>query len=411
MRKTRRKYRPLTLLLAVALLLGMWGDLPLLVSEAGAVVTQEDIDDMKGDISKIADQIKNLERQLAAVANDKSKALEQVRILDDQIALINQQISDTAMVIREYDALVTVKEREIAKIEAEEELRYDLFCRQVRSMEEQGSVSYLAILFDATDFSDLLDRAMMVSEIMDYNNGIITMLLEIRDELQTAKAELEASWEEQKQLQSENVAAQAELAKRQSEAGAVVQSILDKEDGYEDAVNALEAETRRIEAEMKSAEKMLAAQAAGVVSEKGFIWPVPGFYRLTSGYGWRIHPIYGTRKHHNGTDIASPGIHGKPILAAKTGVVTTSAYSSSYGNYVVLSQSDGYQTLYAHMSKRAVSVGDIVKQGDTLGYVGSTGASTGSHLHYEVWYNGERTDAELCYPNLDGVFIRAYNGE
>ena len=92
---------------------------------------------------------------------------------------------------------------------------------------------------------------------------------------------------------------------------------------------------------MKSAEKMLAAQAAGVVSEKGFVWPVPGFYRLTSGFGWRIHPIYGTRRHHNGTDVSSYGIHGTPILAAKTGVVTTSAYSSSYGNYVVVSHSDG----------------------------------------------------------------------
>ena len=76
---------------------------------------------------------------------------------------------------------------------------------------------------------------------------------------------------------------------------------------------------------------------------------------------------------------------------------------------MVLSHSDGYQTLYAHMSKRAVSVGDIVKQGNVLGYVGSTGASTGSHLHYEVWYNGERTDAETYYPNLEGIFIRAYN--
>ena len=92
-------------------------------------------------------------------------------------------------------------------------------------------------------------------------------------------------------------------------------------------------------------------------------------------------------------------------------MVTTSAYSSSYGNYVVVSHSDGYQTLYAHMSKRAVSEGKIVKQGETLGYVGSTGASTGSHLHYEVWKNGERTDAELYYPELDKVFIRAYNGE
>lgn len=408
MGKTRRKHSLLCILIAAVLIAGLWGDMPLFTQRARAV-TQADIDAMKDEISGISGKIKDLEKQLAAIANDKAQALEQVRILDEQIALMNSQIASTAAVIQEYDALVTVKEREIAKIEAAEAAQYDLFCRQVRSMEEQGSVSYLAILFDATDFSDLLDRAMMISEIMDYNNGIITMLLDTRDELQAAKADLEEDRGEQKALQSEQVAAQAELATRQTEAGKIVQSILDKEDGYEDAVNALEAENRRIEAEMKSAEKLLAAQAAGVVSEKGFVWPVPGFYRLTSGFGWRIHPIYGTRRHHNGTDISSAGIHGTKILAAKTGVVTTSAYSSSYGNYVVVSHSDGYQTLYAHMSKRAVSVGEVVKQGEVLGYVGSTGASTGSHLHYEVWYNGERTDAELYYPNLEGIFIRAYN--
>lgn len=410
MRKTSRKYRLLSVLLAIVLMTGLWGDMPVLAERARAV-TQEDIDAMKDEISGIANEIKELEKQLKAIENDKEQALEQVRILDDQIALMNTQIANTAAVIREYDALITVKEREIAKIEAEEAAQYDLFCRQVRSMEEQGGVSYLAILFDATDFSDLLDRAMMVSEIMDYNNGIITMLLATRDELQAAKAELEESRGEQKTLQDGQVAAQADLAARQTEAGKIVQGILNQEAGYENAVYALEAENRRIEAEMKSAEKMLAAQAAGVVSEKGFVWPVPGFYRLTSGFGWRIHPIYGTRRHHNGTDVSSAGIHGTKILAAKSGVVTTSEYSSSYGNYVVVSHSDGYQTLYAHMSRRAVSVGDIVKQSDVLGYVGSTGASTGSHLHYEVWKDGERTDAELYYPNLDDIFIRAYNGE
>lgn len=410
MRKTSRKYRLLSVLLAIVLLTGLWGDMPVLAERARAV-TQEDIDAMKDEISGISNEIKELEKQLKAIENDKAQALEQVRILDDQIALINTQIANTAAVIREYDALITVKEREIAKIEAEEAAQYDLFCRQVRSMEEQGGVSYLAILFDATDFSDLLDRAMMISEIMDYNNGIITMLLATRDELQAVKAELEESRGEQKTLQDGQVAAQADLAARQTEAGKIVQGILNQEAGYENAVYALEAENRRIEAEMKSAERMLAAQAAGVVSEKGFIWPVPGFYRLTSGFGWRTHPVYGTRRHHNGTDVSSAGIHGTPILAAKSGVVTTSVRISSYGNYVVVSHSDGYQTLYAHMNSRAVSEGDIVKQGDVLGYVGTTGVSTGSHLHYEVWKNGERTDAELYYPNLDDIFIRAYNGE
>jgi len=409
MRKNRF-HRILCVVLALLLLIGAWYSEPFGTGKAGAV-TQEEIDAMKDEITGIANEIKSLENQLKDLGNDKAKALEQVALLNDEIELINQQIAGTNKVILEYDGLIAAKEKEIIEIEDKEADQYKLFCKQVRSMEERGSISYFSILFDAADFSDLLDRTMMISEIMDYNNDVINLLLATREELKTAKLELEESREDQQALRNDQVAARDELERREREAAELVQRIQNKEAGYEDAVKQLEAENKRIEEEMKQAELLLKAQIAGVDAETGFKWPVPGFYRLTSGFGWRTHPVYGTRRHHNGTDIASPGIYGTPIYAAKSGVVTTSLKVSSYGNYVVVSHSDGYQTLYAHMSRRAVSVGDVVKQGDILGYVGNTGVVTGTHLHYEVWYKGERTDAELYYPNLESVFVRAYNGE
>ena len=377
--------------------------------EPALAVTQADIDAMKDDLDVIADQIDQLEDQLAQVQTDKAKALEQKRLLDEQVALITRQIADTDAVLAEYDGLIAAKEAEIADIEAKERAQYELFCAQVRSMEERGTVSYLSILFDSSDFTELLDRAMMIGEIMDYNNEIIDLLLDTRAQLQTAKEELEGERADQQAIRDQQAANQAELEVQQAEAAALAQKLIDQESEYEAAVQALEEEDARIEQEMKDAQRQLAAQNAGIVSETGWYWPVPGFYTLTSGFGWRTHPVYGTQRYHNGTDIGGAGINGTAIGAAKSGVVTTSKYSSSYGNYVVVSHSDGYQTLYAHMSSRAVSEGDIVTQGQTLGYVGTTGVSTGPHLHYEVWYNGSRTDAEQYYPNLESVFYRKYN--
>ena len=133
-------------------------------------------------------------------------------------------------------------------------------------------------------------------------------------------------------------------------------------------------------------------------SETSYLWPLPGYYRLSSLFGYRIHPITGEAHSHTGIDIPAPG--NTPILACKSGQVVTSAYHYSYGNYVVIDHGNGNSTLYAHMSSRAVSEGDMVTQGQTIGYVGTTGSSTGNHLHLEVRDNYTRVDPESKFPSL-----------
>lgn len=389
-------------LLACTMIAGLWCGMP----ETASAITQAEIDEMKDDLAQNRDRIEEMKELLEQVAGDKAQALEELRLLNEQVVLISDQIEDTDRVIAEYDGLIAVKVEEIREIEEKEARQYDLFCKQVRSMEEQGSVSYLSILFDCADFSDLLDRAMMISEIMDYNNEIINMLMATREQLAAAQAELEEKRADQQALRDQQAVAKAELQVQQAAAASLAQKLIDKEEGYEAAVKELEEADKQIEKEIKEAEEELERQ---MLLENDWYWPVPGYYTLTSGFGWRIHPIYGTRKYHNGTDVGGVNIYGKAIGAVKSGVVTTSGWHVNYGNYVIVTHGGGYQSLYAHMSKRAVSKGDTVKQGQTLGYVGSTGLSTGPHLHLEIWLNGTRTDAELYYPNLDSVFYRKYN--
>lgn len=416
----KRWKRVLSFVLAVVLCgaaLGVspdcWGE------SAGA--TQAKINNMKNQISQITGQIKDIQGKLDAVKNDKSRAIQQKQYLDEQIALSDERIAQLDEVIREYDAAIAEKQQEIDDLHAQEEAQYALFCQRVRAMEERGTVSYMSILFNAASFSELLDNMMLVGEIMDYDNRVIDMLQATRQSVEKAEAELEEGKAEQQALRDEEAAARAELAAKEEEAAALVREIAQKESEYQAAIQQKKDEEAKIEKEMQAAQKAFEAEqrrlkeeeerrrqqgqtgtVSGIVpSESGFIWPLTGYLTLTSKYGWRT--IFGRSEFHLGTDIPAP--RGTPIKAAKSGKVTTSTSHWSYGNYVVVTHSDNTQTLYAHMSQRGVSVGQIVTQGQVIGYVGSTGNSTGNHLHYEIWKNGQRTNAESYY-NLP--FVRRY---
>ena len=265
-------------------------------------------------------------------------------------------------------------------------------------MEEQGEVSYWSILFSSKDFADLLDNAMMVEEIMDYDNQVMDQLIALREQIEQDKAELETARQEQQDAKAEQEAAQANLQAQESEVDALLSQISNQEDELEAREAQLRAASDAATAEIAAAERELAAQIANVPSESGFLWPLPGRYNLSSLFGSRKHPITGKANNHTGIDI--PASSGTSILAAKSGVVTTSTYNNSYGNYVVVSHSDGTSTLYAHMVRRNCSKGDTVSQGQVIGYVGTTGSSTGNHLHFEVRVNGSRVDPINYFTDL-----------
>ena len=232
----------------------------------------------------------------------------------------------------------------------------------------------------------MLDRFMMVEEIMAYDNAIMDELLATQAQIEQEKAELE----EARQKQAD---AKARLKSQQAEVDALISQISSQEDELEAMEAKLQAAAKAMDNEIARKERelqaQLAAQGVTIVSEKGFKWPSYAT-TITSLFGSRTHPVTGRPNNHTGVDIAAAG--GTDIWAAKSGVVLTSTYNSSYGNYVVISHANGESTLYAHMSKRLVSEGDKVTQGQTIGLVGTTGSSTGNHLHFEVRLNGQRQD-------------------
>lgn len=391
-----------TIVAVLALLLAILMILPaitMIFGSAGAV-TQDEIDALKDKSASLAQQKKNLNSELKALEGQLNSAYSKKRVVEQEINVVNEQISNTEALIAQYDRLIEQEEANLADAQAEETMHFENFCRRVRVMEEQGTATYWQILFNAADFTDLLDRAMMVSEVVVYDNAVKAALEQARIEVENIKADLEGARAEQVDAKTALNAQKAELDAKENDIAALVNEMEAQQDVYESKIheldNQMEAMDKEIEKKQKEYEELL--RQAQLNTGSGYIWPLDGCYTLTSLFGGRIHPITGRPNNHGGTDVRAN--YGTPIKSARGGIVITSTYNWSYGNYVVVSHGSGESTLYAHMSKRAVSEGQTVKQGQVLGYVGSTGSSTGNHLHYEVRVNNTRVDAIDYYPNV-----------
>ena len=361
----RRKIRTIPLVCMV-LVLAMAATLFL---QAGAV-TQSEIDALKKQQQASQAKQQELKEQLAEVKEDQAAAQQKRQILVQQLDAINSEIDNINAQIAWYDGEISKKEEERRQAEAWEAEQYELFCERVRAMEEEGSVSYWSILFNANSFSDLMDRIADVDAVMDYDNAVMDQLIATRQELERLQAELESARSEEQAAKEQQEAKKAEQQAKVAEA----QQLLDQINANLDEVNrqldAEDAAAADIQAQIAKKQKQLEEERKQQnitlpPTGSGYQWPLPaGNLKLTSAFGYRMHPIDLVPHSHTGIDVAAAG--GTPIYAAKGGQVIMSVYGSgvnwSYGNFVVIDHGDGTTTLYAHMSRRAVSEGQLVSQ-------------------------------------------------
>lgn len=417
-RKTRRERFTalIACILAVLMILPMVFMVVTNLTTAGAASSsaiQKEIDSLKSKNKEIASQKSQLQSKLNSLSREKNDAIARKSVLDEQINVLEDEIENLDAQITQYASLIGEKEREVAENEAKEQAQFQLFLKQVRAMEEQGTVSYWSIILSAESFSDLLDRVEMVNDITAYNQKIVDQLKATRAALQEAKAQLEDAKAETEDLRATQDSAKKELESQKAEVQQLIDQIKSDEALTQQAIDDLNAAAKDMDAEIAKKEKELQAaieaarqkgntNAYQIDPGSGFYWPLPSNrVTINSFFGPRSDPFTGKKANHAGTDIGAPS--GTPIYAAHGGIVITSRLSSSYGNYVVISRGDGISTLYAHMSRRAATEGQTVKQGQVIGYVGSTGRSTGPHLHFEVRVNGTRTDALKYYPNVKWI--------
>lgn len=320
------------------------------------------------------EKLKELEKQIAEAKAKKEDVMVTKNLLDQRNQLLLEQIDDTQ---NQIDDAAT----QIARYELLEQEQYELFCQQVRSEEERGSLSYLSVLFKATSMADLLNRMEFVNEVAEYNKTLIAAMKETRENIKAEKTEMEAKEAQLGEQQDELQGKLDETTKLMNEYAADQRELEKLYAAEEEAGKAIVAEINR-----------LMAESDVVPSAEGFIWPVTTSRKISSPQGNRVSPGNGIgSSNHKGVDICNVSYSSK-IYATKSGkvLIASMPYSdpdggkSGYGNYVVIDHGGGMSTLYAHMSIVKVSVGQYVTQGDVIGVTGNTGASTGPHLHYEV---------------------------
>lgn len=406
-------------IMAAVMLLGLVASIIPAASAASSSQIKEQIKDLKGQKAELQDQIDALEDQVKENMTEMEGIVAQKNAIDQEINLMYQQIQNVDSQLQAYGLLIADKQEELEAAQAHQEELTALNKERIRAMEEQGTLNYWSVLFKASSFSDLLDRMNMIQEIQKADERRIAELTAAADQVAAAQEALEAEKAELETTKTELADIQVELEIKRAESDSLLQELNAKGKEYEALIEEGEDDIEELLKEIAKKEKeydiakdreykqWLSTSVPPTTKPKpntgnsgssnnkppanvvaGIKWTMPCNYTLfTSPYGYRVHPVYGTWKFHSGVDLAGP--KGTPIYASRSGTVTTATSHKSMGNYVTINHGDGFATSYLHMTHYIVKKGQHVSAGQVIGYMGSTGVSTGPHLHFTIYYNGE----------------------
>ena len=382
-------------------------------TNANAATTQAEINELKEQRNQLKEQQKDIQNTVNSLRGQQDKLIELKTALDEKNAITLQQILNLEEQITLHEELIEQKSVELEKAQDVADEQLSRLKVRIRNMEENGRYNYVAVLFGAESISEFLSLMDDIGDIMKSDRDLENSYKEAVTDLKTVKSEYEEARLELKEQKAELTNLSAQLEKDIAEANAAIQELEGDISANSAILSQLNAQDKEMQDKINQKIKELNEQnkpsnpsnpsnpskpsGSGTLT----VWPSYCTY-ITSVQGNRVHPITGQYGTHGGTDIGAS--YGSAIYAAGSGTVVTaynnSAYNGGYGNYAMINHGNGIQTLYAHMSVCSVTVGQTVSAGQTIGYVGSTGRSTGPHLHFEVRVNGSRVDPQSYYPGI-----------
>lgn len=412
MRNRKKWVAILAGILALVMILSLFiGVLPGMVDAKSISELEQQKAQYQEDKKKIDAEIADLQSQLSDNLDSMEAVVAQKNIIDQEIfmlyqktANLNDQISVISLLIADKQLELEEAEARLAELNAKNKER-------IRAMEEEGSLSYWSVLFKANNFADLLDRLNMVEEIAASDHRRLKEMSAVAEEVAAAKAEMEVERAALEDARKELEASQVELEAKRAEADKLLADLVATGEEYQKLIEEAEHKAGQLEGEIDELDEAIddakyqqwlstsiptpprpsGGSAGDSNTVGGLTWLIPCNYtRFSSPFGYRIHPVYGDYRFHYGVDLAAPS--GTPIVATRSGVVQRAYYSSSGGYTVEIDHQDGFVSLYLHQTHYVVSAGDYVSAGQVIGYVGSTGTSTGPHLHFSIKYNGEHVN-------------------
>lgn len=399
--------------MALVMLLGLIaGFIPTRVRAASSSELLAQLEALQDDKAAIDAKIAELQGQINANNGEMMAMVAQKDLIDQEISLLYEQINIMNTQIAAYNLLIADKQEQLDVAEADFAYLTEKNKERIQTMEEEGTMSYWSVLFQSNSFSDLLDRVNMVQEIAASDKRRLKQLDEAAKKVSQAKTSLAEQKTAIEATKAELEVTQLELDGKRAEADALLAQLVAKGleyEAYMDESEALQAQlmidiaNKEDEYEEAKYQEWLATSVppttappapsysggggGGYSSSSGWGMPIYGAV-FTSAFGSRWHPVYGGYRFHYGVDLAAPT--GTPIYASRSGVVDTASYQAGgAGNYVQINHGDGYRSIYMHMDYYIVGYGQYVSQGQVIGYCGSTGGSTGPHLHFGISYNGE----------------------
>ncbi|KUO62004.1 MAG: metalloendopeptidase [Gracilibacter sp. BRH_c7a] len=350
----------------------------------------DDLNDAIRHQQQLQNEQSRAQGQLKSLTSKADQMTKQIQQLTRQISAAEIDLEKKENAYEKAIQNVEIAEKEVKDKQAELDDRQETLRKRVRSIYEEGQMSYLEVLFQSTDISDFISRIEYLGCLVDNDQKILTDIRIQKDQLDKKKEQLIAKKEEAEQLKTQAIAAKNYLNNSKAQKEVALADNQKYQDELLVQIEKLEKDSKALEAKIRELQK----NSNGVIGYVG-VWPTPGYWYITSPYGYRTHPI--TRKYtlHSGVDIAAP--NRAKIVSAGAGVVIYSGWYGAYGNAVIIDHGNGLSTLYGHMSSIAVPYGRALVAGQTIGYVGSTGWSTGPHLHFEVRKNGTPTSPMQYY--------------
>lgn len=386
----------LSLLLAAVMLVGVI-PAPAWAAKSSTAI-QSELDVLKEENKTIQAEINAIQSKYDANASEIQNLVDQKNAIDQEIALLNAQIENLNEQITAYGQLIADAQDELEIAQFTLNGLNEKHKLRIRAMEEEGTVSYWEVIFEASSFTDMLDRINMMQEIAASDQARLEEMRQAAADVQAAQATMTQGKAEIEASNAALVESQAAMEIKRTESDDLLRELAKKQDEFQAMLDESEAlqddlmlDIAAKEKELKDAkyeEKLAALAAAGGAPSSNATWvtPVSG-YTLTSPFGMRLHPVLGYYRMHNGIDMACA--QGTPIYATRAGTVTTASYQAGgAGYYVSINHLDGFASIYMHMTHYVVVAGQSVSQGQLIGYVGSTGISTGPHLHFGISYAG-----------------------
>ena len=360
-------------------------------TSASIAQKKDEINQAKEERKKLQQGLSDIKKMVSELEKSKASLKSYVKELDTKLMGIQAKIQELKDLITEKEAEIEVTKKELEEAVKIEETQYEEMKIRIKFMYEKGSDFYLDMMLGADSFGDMLNKAHYVESISSYDRQKLEEFRMNRELIEVCKAELE---EEEALLQE----AKAAVEEEQKNLETLIASKNKEITQFEGDIKKKEASIKEYEAYIREQDETIAALEKALREMEGsltydggmFKWPAPSYTRITSPFGWRIHPVYGDNRFHNGVDMAAPG--GSPILAAYSGTVAAAGYSSSMGNYIYINHGSGLVTIYMHASALYVKAGQNVSKGDKIAAVGTTGTSTGNHLHFGVRLNGSYVD-------------------